>query len=70
MTKQILTALALLVAQTAVVSAGYIDITRPGDAIARVDGFNQNDGAAGSPPGAEGEENAFNVQKTITLKNR
>lgn len=46
--------------QTAMVSAEKIDITRPGDAIQLVSGFNQDDGNAGPPPGAEGVENAIN----------
>lgn len=53
-------ALAFAVGQTALVSAGTIDITRPGDAIQLVNGFNQNDTADGPPPGAEGVENAIN----------
>lgn len=59
--KMRLTCAALLVAfagQTAF--AELMDITRPGDAIELVSGFNQNDGAAGDPPGAEGVENAIN----------
>ena len=40
--------------------AALMDITRPGDAIQLVSGFNQNDDAAGDPPGAEGVENAIN----------
>ena len=46
--------------QTAMVSAEKIDITRPGDAIQLVSGFNQDDGNAGPPPGSEGVENAIN----------
>ncbi len=51
--------LAIVFSQT-VASAALIDITRPGDPIELVNGDNQNDGAAGPPPGAEGVENAIN----------
>lgn len=40
--------------------AAIMDITRPGDPIELISGFNQNDDAAGSPPGAEGVENSIN----------
>jgi hypothetical protein len=39
--------------------AAIMDITRPGDPIELVSGFNQNDGNAGPPPGAEGVEHAI-----------
>lgn len=53
-------ALAYVVGQTTAVSAAFIDITRPGDPIQVVSGFNQGDGDAGAPPAAEGVENAIN----------
>jgi hypothetical protein len=56
----ILAALAFVAGQTAAVSAAFIDITRPGDPVQVVSGFNQGDGDAGPPPGAEGVENAIN----------
>lgn len=56
----ILAALAIVAGQAAAVSAAFIDITRPGDTIQLVNGFNQGDANAGPPPGAEGVENAIN----------
>lgn len=53
-------ALVMVLSQIGVSSAAFMDITRPGDAIQRVDGFNQKDGDFGDPPGAEGVENAIN----------
>jgi hypothetical protein len=44
---------------TAVASASIIDITRPGDPIALVNGQNQSDGDFGPPPGNEGVEHAI-----------
>lgn len=52
-----ITALALISQFAA--AATIMDITRPGDPILRVDGFNQNDGAAGPPPAGEVESHAF-----------
>ena len=47
-------ALVLVMFSIASVSAGYIDITRPGDAIELVNGFNQGpDTDAGPPPAGE-----------------
>jgi len=55
-----LAVVACCVGQTTPAFGALIDITRPGDPIQRVDGFNQNDGSAGPPPAAEGVENAIN----------
>ncbi len=57
----VLAALLFVAGQTAAVSAAMIDITRPGDPIQLINGFNQGpDGDAGPPPAAEGVENAIN----------
>ena len=55
-----LLALVYSVGQVASVSGEFMDITRPGDPIELVDGFNQGDADAGPPPPAEGVENAIN----------
>ena len=53
-------ALVLVMFSIASVSAGYIDITRPGDAIALVSGFNQGpDTNIGPPPAGEVESHAI-----------
>jgi hypothetical protein len=44
---------------TAAASATIIDITRPGDPMAIVNGQNQSDGDFGPPPGNEGVEHAI-----------
>jgi hypothetical protein len=38
------------------------DVTQPDDAVVLVNGFDDNDGASGPPPGAEGVENLINNQ--------
>jgi hypothetical protein len=48
-----------VVAPVASVSAGLLDITRPGDPIKLVNGFNQGDGDFGPPPGAETVDHAI-----------
>jgi hypothetical protein len=55
-----LIAFLVLTSYVAQVSASVVDITRPGDPIKLINGFNQGDGDAGAPPGAEGVENAIN----------
>lgn len=45
--------------QSAAVLGGFIDITRPGDTVKIVNGFNQNDGDIGPPPSSETEVNAI-----------
>ena len=53
-------ALAFLISQTTVVTAGTLtDITRPGDPLVIVNGFNQNDGNFGPPPAGEVESHAI-----------
>lgn len=54
-----LAALVFTISQAAIVSAGYIDITRPGDALQRIDGLNQQDGNDGPPPAGEVASHAF-----------
>ena len=49
-----------LMSWTGVATASMVDITRPGDPIALINGVNQGDGDAGPPPFAEGVENAIN----------
>ena len=53
-------ALAIALSYGSAVKAELLDITRPGDPIALVNGTNDGDGSAGAPPGAEGVENSIN----------
>jgi hypothetical protein len=55
-----LIAIVVLAGQVASVSGAFVDVTRPGDPMVRVDGLNQGDGDAGPPPAAETVENAIN----------
>lgn len=48
-----LAALAITIGQAALVSAAWVDITRPDDPLERVDGFNQQDTSDGPPPAGE-----------------
>ena len=52
-------ALALVVCAGQTAFGALMDITRPGDAIELISGFNQNDGNNGDPPGNEGVEHAI-----------
>jgi hypothetical protein len=54
-----LVAIVVLVGQVAPVSGAFIDVTRPTDPIARVDGLNQGDGDAGPPPATETVDHAI-----------
>ncbi|MCA9211658.1 MAG: PEP-CTERM sorting domain-containing protein [Planctomycetales bacterium] len=64
------TALVLVVCAGQTAFAALMDITRPGDAIELISGFNQNDGNDGDPPGAEGVEHAIDDigQKYLNFK--
>lgn len=52
-------AIVFALGQSAAVLGGFIDITRPGDTVKIVNGFNQNDNDTGPPPSAESEVNAI-----------
>ena len=55
----VLVALVLAMFTVNTVSGAFIDITRPGDPIALVNGINQGDGDAGPPPANEPVEKAI-----------
>ncbi len=60
-TFRLLAGIALLVSQASLAwgASVYVDITRPGDPVKLVNGFNQGDGDFGPPPASEVETHAF-----------